>query len=488
MREIGPCARRSTCNTGSNLGVARTGRRLCGVARVLPSMSEGNRNERNAVAVAVIATVVLAGFFAAPMIAPAAAAAAGGASASGAMGEGLQAYGNVTHFSFQGSTDHGVYYGNVTYGFVVNVTETNTSANVSEIFAQETIGIAFNLVYCESNCSHPAVRLTVNYTAWETRDAWANITTEANVTATVNGTTSVVPAIGLVNSSTLTRAGLAESAIATLPSSGNGSRVYSVDAAANYHASSSASFTPALGLFPAGGVSPGESWASTVAFLLTAEWSTQWSINATGPHGSVQLNGSAAHSVGPDSGVVTLTGTVRPQWAHFDNATNAAVQYEWSGGGLVFVAPFAVGAADIPGIWDANFGGSWQLDRSATGQVAIDLFELGPHPGRYLPIAAMSLSFGVGVSDPTGQTSTNESDLSANSVAAAPMSPAQASSTGACLRVGDCGSSAAATSSGGLGTAVLALIAAGIVAVVALVAVAALSRRGRAPPSVPSDE
>lgn len=437
-------------------------------------------------ALALVTAVVLAGLFVIPAMAPASAAASPAWSAPSAANGELQANGNVTHLSFQGQTSRGEYFGNVTYGFVVNVTETNTSANVSEVQVEETVGIAFYLTYCQPNCARPAVTLTDSYVASETRDVWANLTDQANVTATVNGTTAVVPAIGLIDSATRTHASVAESAVATVyPNGTNSTRVYSVSLNAQYEANSSVAFTPALGLFPSGSLVPGETWSSTAAFLLNGMWNATWSIQVSTPHSSSELNGTAGRTLGPIAGTVTLVGSAEPVWSHVGPNATVTVAYRWSVSDLVFAGPFAVGTPDLPSFWQGNFGGNWQLYEAARGQVGFNAFEMSSHPGRQGAVAATTVTFSVGVTDSTGQTATNQSDLSPSTLAGAPMSSAQASSTSACLQAGNCAASPSGGSSLGLNGLVLVLVALVVVVAAAVLAAVAYSRRGRAPPPSP---
>lgn len=435
--------------------------------------------------VALVAAVVVAGLVAIPAIAPAAAAAPM-PSVSGTASDSLQTYGNVTNLSFQGHADHGVYYGNVTYGFVVNTTEANTSANVTEVSVQETVGVAFDLTYCQANCTQPSVTLSFRYVAWETRDVWANLTDQANVSATANGTTASVAAVGLLNASAETHAGLNETAVATVYASpGNrSSRVYSVQADASYDARSSAALAPALGLFPVGNLSLGETWSSTAAYLFNAAWNAQWTVRAMGPHGSVELNGTAGTTVGPLSGNVTLTGAVQPAWERFGTHPAVVVVYRFGAGELAFDGPFAVASPSLPSAWGGHFGGSWQTYQAASAQVGPSAFELDPAAGQHSAFEGSMVSFSVGVTDTTGQSGANQSGLSPSSLAGAPMSSTQASRAGACLQSGTCATSSANASTPALSGLVVLLATVGVIAAV-LVGVLVFGRRGRTPPASP---
>ena len=85
------------------------------------------------------------------MVVPASTVAAGPASPSTSVlsaNSTTWAFGNVTPAPVSSYGPGGGYATNATYGFVTNVTATNTSATTVEVTVQQTVGIALSLSFC----------------------------------------------------------------------------------------------------------------------------------------------------------------------------------------------------------------------------------------------------------------------------------------------------------------------------------------------------
>ena len=442
----------------------------------------GTRSRRSKVP-AILATVLviaIAGLVAMPTLPTASASLA----STGSVSTLPRSYGNVTTVSFQGHSSHGAYSGNATYGFVVNVTETNTSANVTEYSVQETIGIAFVLTFCRPNCSAPNLTLQVRYVSWEYRDAWANATDQASVTESANGTTAVVSAVGLLNASVRTHGratGSLSASVGRPPSTANTPTVYQITTSSSYGDNSTVSFVPAVGLFPTGPLSSGETWSATSAFVLNADWSAEWSVVSSGPRGSFSFNGTGGRTIGPVPGSVTLNGSVEPSYED-ENATHGLrVDYHLNSAQMVFLGPVFV-RAKLPDAWGSGFGGDWDAMNPVIAQVNAGPDQLEPGAGWHDRIEASSFVFATTFSDTTQLSGSNEDGVATTTVSGAPMSSTEAASTSACLESGSCPSASPVGPDSGLTPMAPTLALVGILAVGLLAAVVVLSRRGKGGP------
>ena len=401
---------------------------------------------------------------------------------------GSRTYGNLTSVSFNGTTGFGEYFGNVTYGFVVNLTETNTTANQSEIFVTETVGVSLEASFCRPTCGSPQVSTSFRYVAYEVRDAWANVTTEASVVeGPANGSSAMpVPALGILNAAVRTRGGVTESIAATF--AGNAttpSETYSALGQAAYRSHSNVTFSPALGLFPMGPLFPGQTWTSTSQFDLAAAWAADWSLTLSGPHGSFSTNGTSGAAVGPLTGTITLSGMVEP--GPLGNASNSHVwvDYRVSAGDLLFAGPLVIGAR-LPSVWGGGFGGGWDAAVGANAQVNEPSMELGYSTNPYARVDASSVQFSTAINDSTGSAHESASGLGTSTLLGAPMTVSGAAALSVCLQSGTCATTASSPPGGGpwalSGFAAVALLAA--VAVGAITgAVWLIHRHGRHPPS-----
>ncbi len=410
--------------------------------------------------------------------------------------------GNVSNVTIYGHDDRGQYIGNVTYGFVVNMTATNTSANVTAVALEETYGISLHVTYCRPTCAQPRTVVNFTYVAFEQHDVFANVTTAANVTLRSNDTTSVVAAWGLLNSSRTTRARATESVtgfgprfeIADENGTSNGTARYSVQASAEYRANSSVAFSTPLGLAPLGSLAPGMAWTSSAAYTGGANWAAQGSINVTVGNRSSEIPFSAAASVGPLGGTVTLRGSAGRDFEESHVGAVTPVEYDLSTERLAMTGPFAIGVA-VPDGWGDSFGGAWQAFRFAGGIAQFGPALLTPHGGGLGRFQGSRMNFDASIATTMlGPGSSSDGSLAAANLSGEPMTAAQAAATGSCLQSGTCASPGSGLPSPGLGTGTgpmafssglgALLVASAIVAAAAAVgAVLAFGRRGPKPPT-----
>lgn len=182
---------------------------------------------------------------------------------------------------------------NASFGWTVIFTETNTSATTVQLEEQRTVGIDLS-----ATLTSPNVSATYSYHGQETDLAFANLTNASQVYE--NGV--AVPAIGLMNDSTNSAGSLAESISVT---DHGATKSASLDVTAT--ASTSATFSPALGLVPLN-LSSARSWNSTADVVPTASWNISYSWTNDGFGGT---SGTGTHSVNgtlSTPGAVTLTG------------------------------------------------------------------------------------------------------------------------------------------------------------------------------------
>ncbi len=187
---------------------------------------------------------------------------------------------------------------NATFGYTVIFTETNTSANVSQLEEQRTVGIDI-----WSNYTAPNTTASYRYHGQEIDTAFANITDAATVYE--NGVAA--PAIGLLNDSLAVGTGIAESIAVT-----HGTVVRSASFNVTGTLSSVASFAPALGLIPLNltGVS---AWNSTSTVTQSGAWSLDWAWTNNGFFNNTASGSRSAGGNETYSGLVRLSGYVASQ-------------------------------------------------------------------------------------------------------------------------------------------------------------------------------
>lgn len=246
-----------------------------------------------------------------------AASAAPGAAASVANGPAttLWAYGALKTVSLSGKGSDGsgpyAYTINAYYGWQVILSQTNLTANVTEIEINRTVGLVFYASYCRPNCATPFADENVTITYHESGAGFANLTDAATVD---EGATSV-PAVGVINESAEDHSNYTRTTTAAIKGT-SGTKTYDWVAATSTNGSAQLTFAPALGLFPSV-LSNGSTWNASSAYTATGGWGLSASYVANPIFGSpVSLSGSASGSVnrsgtlgvyGADLGNVTLS-------------------------------------------------------------------------------------------------------------------------------------------------------------------------------------
>ncbi len=459
--------------------------RYAGLERSMMRHSAFRATIRSPLIVGTALALLVASLFVAPVLGIGASPASQAAPLPSLEGASTGSYGNITNVTFNGTAFGGVYYGSASYGYVVNQTTTNVSANLTEVHYEETIGIYFHLEFCRANCSAPVDTANITYVASEVRDSWANLTNTASVTVYngsahydgANQTGKVEAAIGLINATTRSRSHDSEAAYVTADLTTNAS--YWVRANASYASNSSVAFTPALGLYPIENLTTGEFWSSTAAYDLAGTWAAQWSINVSLPHISGSSTGTVGGTLGPFFGNVTLTGHNGPAWAHVDANRAGVVQFRLSTRNLVMIGPYVIDGEASANAWGQGWGGMWSSVAFAGARTSLGPTYLLISTGGIIRSPMSGVSFSAGATDASGVSGFSDSGLAPQTENAHPMSASSAASTAACLETGSCstgGTSSAPLSL--LGNATLAWVVIGVVATaIALGAVVFVLRR-----------
>lgn len=217
------------------------------------------------------------------------------------------AYGALKTVSLSGkgvdATSPYAYTINAYYGWQVILTQTNISANVTELELNRTVGLTFYASYCRPNCASPYANENVTILYHESGAAFANVTDAATVTE--NG--HAVPAFGLLNEAAQGRSSYVKNTTAVLKGL-SGPKTYDWDEITSTNGTAQIAFTPPLGLFPQTPTN-GSSWNSSAAFAATGGWGATGAYVANPIIGSpVDLEGSASGSVARN-GTLALFGT-----------------------------------------------------------------------------------------------------------------------------------------------------------------------------------
>ncbi|MEM0129568.1 MAG: hypothetical protein QXG65_05360 [Thermoplasmata archaeon] len=363
--------------------------------------------------------------------------------------------GNITTVHFSGSFAGGVYFGNLTEGFVVNESAQATGPNGTAYAVTGTYGIAYHLVFCRPNCTAPTGELRLSYEASAALAGYANLTNASHVALQSNGTTATVPAVGIVNASDSVRTQAMESvAVTGRPGFGwgdlfgtrgdrAGMRNGSLTARSEYVEQGSVAFFPSLGLYPASAPPAGSEWTSTANFTASAQAEANATAVITAGNTTFTLPTSWNRTIGPVTGEATLFGAIRGG----DDGNGSwppgvpRVVLRLDAPFLSLRAPFVVGVEVSPSAFE-RFGGDVAALPFGQGSFRFAgaiLSHAGSHVG---PLAGWGTrpvyQFGAGLDLALlGGTGGNAS-LSQTTLAAQPMTASQAGSAAACLEAGDC--------------------------------------------------
>jgi len=379
-----------------------------------------------------------------------------------------------------------VYEGNATLGYTVTVWENSTSTTTFELTVYRTMGLAFNLRFCDVACVAPTQWANETYRAYEMTATFANFTEQGTVL--LGG--SDVPAIALENSTSFLHANVTESTDVFLPSIGErGPHLGYLGA--NLLAKAAVTFTPALGLIPDQLV-PGSTWNSSSEFGATgsASWSYYYALHRpVGPF-----------IIGPVSGSLSLSanGNVSVQGAY---PTGSGFRYAGStypAVVLTVTGPFDVreGIVFIPTAADIFGSAAQPWDNNATGSATVQMstLDLKLSNGAEPQIIASSWKFSSAAANAattsalaTGTSGVSAAATTANPVAAGtvqgePESSGSSHGTQECLTSG---SSCPGLSGPAPRTLLGLIVVGGAVATVAvLIALGVVARRRRSPPPV----
>ncbi len=384
-----------------------------------------------------------------------------------------------------------IYQGNATVGYSVILNQTNTSDSQYELSVHRTMGVRFSIEYCLDSCAASTSYATLNFSAWETVDSFANVTTGGSVS--IAG--SNVTALALENDSSRLAANVTEVVHSYLPVNGvNVLRERYLSASVASQAT--VNFSTPLGLFPlALGPSSPLNWSSASNFSATGSTQLDYYYHAEVPTGNITVGPVSSHASVQPSGQVAVAGSYAPdRTITFGGVTFPAIQ-------LVVSGPFTVRegfllvptGADIFGTsakpWDSNASGETtaamaSLDARASedGHVGIvaSSWVVNANSANVAQTAAVG---GTGVA-PLGIAASSMYPVSSTTVQGTPTSVGQATTDQTCLTAGTGCPNLPGVPAKLLRPLILLGIAAAVVAAVVVSAVAVIAERRRVPPPV----
>jgi hypothetical protein len=403
---------------------------------------------------------------------------------------GTWSYGVVKTLSVAPTLASGDWYyeGNATFGYTVTVYENSTSASGIELTIFRTMGVSYNVEFCQSSCSHPTQWSNQSYRLWESTTSFTNLTTAGSVDE--NGT--AVPAVAVVNSTAFLRANLTESSNTFLPTAGQkGPHLRYLGASLSGH--STVEFTPALGLFP-DSLESGSTWNSSSDFSESggAAYSYFYSVHAP----------AGGYVRGPVSGTVEISsnGSVSLQGEFAPGSTVSLGGESYPAIVLTLTGPFAVreGVIFVPDPVDL-FGTSdqpWATNQTGTSTAQMATLDIQPgerggglfhlvasswHVGTQAANAAQPSVMGSS-SDGIAPAVASGSSVATETLQGVPETSSQSGQDQQCLIAGSgCPSLSSSGTTPHPWLSVLVIV--GVVVVVGvLVALVAVSSRRRLPP------
>jgi len=345
------------------------------------------------------------------------------------------AYGELRTVDFRGVAGAYTYEGSATIGYSVIFNETqNLSGGILTVNAVRTIGLLENIRYCLPSCSAPRIQANFSDHAFESTDAWANLTTDGTVTEP-HGT---APALALLNSTVRLDEKLRESEDSSSGSTVLRDRLLDV----NVSGTLSVNLSTPLGLFPLN-VSAGDTWSSASTYTAVGNVAWAWFYDA---HGTLialpgPANASGKFSV-TGSGAIGVAGSYRAgtEFAYRGAAYPAA--------NLTITGPFSLeeGAILVPASADlfASATHPWSTEQAGTAIVTTSMLDV--HAGSsyegHLPIVASGF-------DVQSASSNAAADVAPAAAGAAPaMNAPAAGGTNSTTIQGEPETPAAATSEG----------------------------------------
>jgi hypothetical protein len=359
------------------------------------------------------------------------------------------------------------------YGWTVIYTATPTTANISALEAQRTLGATLSVDYCAPNCSSPVTTATLSVKGNEQDTGFANVTNQATVYE--NG--SAVAAVGILNGSSSSQSSLTESAQVT-HNGHTASQSFSVAGSS----SASISFSPALGLVPLSLSDSNNTWNSSAAFTASGAWNYTYAWSATNFAGAT--TGGTGNSSGAvnRSGDVSLTGyvigIVHLRTGLVTPAILLVVQGPFDLYAGFILVPHAYGLfGGAPHVFNADAVGTASFGASRLdGQIVNNQFR----PAAESATVGAAGSLGTSIAATTGSPSDSYGSPGAT-IQAQPMSVAQAQQENNQLINGPSGSGGSAMSLL-LPAVVIGVVVAAIVGAVAVTEWRIYSRRQKQNP------
>lgn len=374
-------------------------------------------------------------------------------------------------------------YTTTAHGFLawnVIFTQTNTSTTTFTLQEQRSLKAAVYVqATCSQGCGSSGASANLTATAWETDNAFANLTTQGTVY--VNGTTPT-QAVAVENAQSSVQGNA--TAVASWQTSSNSGNAY-LSAAAS--AQAQVVFTPALGLFPMN-PTPGMLWnasstyAATGSYDVSCHYDYQGSLGlkaagSCGASGSLSSSGPVSVS-GADYGRVLVNGqtTERLAWGL------KGAPFRFVDGGILVPASSDLLAG--AGVGTTTSAGPAAASVGALGTTEVDYTSSGSHMG--LLAAKSTLTSSAAGSVPVGSVSQASGAQGASSspgvyaAQAQPETVSQAQSSDACIIQGHCGT-ATASPSGFLGLSLVMVAGLAVLAVIVVGLVVLWTRSPRRP-------
>ncbi len=384
-----------------------------------------------------------------------------------------------------------IYQGNATIGYSVILNQTNTSDNQYELSVHRTMGVRFSVEYCLDSCPSATSYATLNFSAWETVDSFANVTTAGSV---LIGNASS-PALALENDSSRLSANVTEVVHSYLPVNGvNVLRERYLSASVASQAT--VNFSTPLGLFPLPLAATNPlNWSSAADFSANGSTQLEYYYHAESPTGSITVGPVSSHASVQPSGQVLVAGSYDPgRTITFGGVTFPAIQ-------LVVSGPFTVregfllvpAGADIFGTsakpWDSNASGETTATMASLDARASEDGHVGIVASSWVVnadsanVAQVAPAGGSGFAA-LGIAGSSMYPVSSTTVQGTPTSVGQATIDQTCLTAGTGCPNLPGVPAKLLRPLIVLGIAAVVVTAIVVSAVAVVAERRRVPPPV----
>lgn len=359
------------------------------------------------------------------------------------------------------------------FGLQVTLTQTNLTANTSEVELDRTVALDFDALFCKPTCTDPTASANVSYAAWQRAVGFVNDTT--NGTVTVGAVP--VPALAILNASTQVTGNLTMRNVTQFRGLLGLQHSDSYYFTVQENDALALSFSPALGIVPDSltGVS---AWNSSSAYEGVGSWDSAYRYVHVPWNGTtVDLTYAPSGSLS-GSGILDLYGTTGTPVTLTNGLTTQPI-------GLAMNGPFHLreGLLFVPGETDvlAAGGQSWSTLSAPGASTTTAALDIGTRVA-HLGILAGATSYAP-ASSPVDVSGVTPAATNGGATVQAEPETVEASQTGSqCLVAGTCpgqqpSAGISTRSPFGGGAVIVALVI-----VVVVVAVLVVERRRNVPP------